>query len=223
VSRSVAHCRALSRTVVLAAPPRNDSTHATPPSLMIVRRNPGAILFFIRCAAQREVTPALPIARFLPTHGRLRLTTMLKGIHPLLTADLLHALAGMGHGDEIVLADANFPATRLGRRVIELPGASAPAALDAVLTVFPLDAGAAPTAITMQVIGDPAAVPEAVAEFAAILERHDCAAPRIGSLERHVFYERARGAAAVVRTGELRRYGNILLVKGVINRYDPPR
>ena len=146
---------------------------------------------------------------------------MLKGIHPLLTADLLHALAGMGHGDEIVLADANFPATRLGRRVIELPGASAPAALDAVLTVFPLD------------------------DRRGARRRHDaggrrpgggaggggrvCRDPRapragrprrIGSLERHAFYERARGAAAVVRTGELRRYGNILLVKGVINRYE---
>jgi len=147
---------------------------------------------------------------------------MLKGIHPLLTADLLHALAGMGHGDEIVLSDANFPATRLGRGVIELPGSSAPEALDAVLTVFPLDAGTASTAVTMQVVGDPAVVPAAVAEFAAIRARHGCASSRMASLERHAFYERARGAAAVVRTGELRRYGNILLVKGVINHYDAP-
>ncbi len=106
--------------------------------------------------------------------------------------------------------------------MIELPGVTAPAALGAVLTLFPLDAGAAPAAVTMQVVGDAAAVPEAVAEFAAILARHGCAAARMASLERHAFYERARGAAAVVRTGELRRYGNILLVKGVLNHYDPP-
>ncbi len=144
---------------------------------------------------------------------------MLKGIHPLLLPDLVHALAAMGHGDEAAIVDANFPATTLGRRVVELRGADAPKVLDAVLTVFPLDTHAVPAAFTMQVIGDPAAVPETVADFAAAMSDHGLADCEIGQLERSEFYARARNAFVVVRTGELRPYGNILLVKGVVNSY----
>ena len=148
---------------------------------------------------------------------------MLKGIHPLLTAELLHALARMGHGDEIAIVDANFPADRLGPRVIELAGASSPDALAAVLTVFPLDADTVPAAVTMQVIDQPDAVPETAGDFAAVFT--ECGLPdcEIGSLERHAFYERASNARAIVRTGELRPYGNILVVKGVVNRYETRR
>ncbi len=148
---------------------------------------------------------------------------MLKGIHPLLSPDLLHALAGMGHGDEIGIVDANFPAASLGPRLIELRGASSPDALDAVLTLFPLDTRVVPAVHTMEVVGDPAAVPEPVMDFAAVFTRHGLADCEIGALERHAFYDRARRAFALVRTGELRPYGNILLVKGVVNRYEPIR
>lgn len=148
---------------------------------------------------------------------------MLKGIHPLLTADLLHALAAMGHGDEIAIVDANFPATRLGKRVIELPGTSSPECLAAVLSVFPLDTCVGPAALTMQVVGEPDAVPEAVADFATMVRDGDLGDLEIGSLERQAFYERARNAFAIVRTGELRPYGNILLIKGVVNHYRPAR
>ena len=146
---------------------------------------------------------------------------MLKGIHPLLTADLLHALADMGHGDEIAIVDANFPAARLGPRVIDLAGASSPEALAAVLTVLPLDADTVPAAVTMQVIDQPEAVPEAVGDFAAVFTECGLADCEIGSLERYAFYDRATNACVLVRTGELRPYGNILLVKGVVNRYKP--
>jgi L-fucose mutarotase len=144
---------------------------------------------------------------------------MLKGIHPLLHADLLHALAAMGHGDEIAIVDANFPAVSVGRRVLQAAGASASEALDAILTVFPLDTVLAPAAFTMEVAGDPDALPEPVREFAAVFTNHGLADAEIGHLERNAFYERARAAFAVVRTGELRPYGNILLVKGVVNAY----
>jgi len=87
---------------------------------------------------------------------------MLKGIHPMLPPDLLHALAAMGHGDEIGIVDANFPAASLATRLIELRGASSPDVLDALLTLFPLDTKAVPAAHTMAVIGDPSAVPEPV-------------------------------------------------------------
>lgn len=142
---------------------------------------------------------------------------MLVGIHPLLTPDLLHVLASMGHGDEIVIADANFPAAGIARRLVALPGTDAPGALAAILTRFPLDTAAAPAVFTMQMAGKPNEVPPPVADFQRVLG----AGTAIGSLERHAFYERARSAFAVVRTGELRPYGNAILVKGVVNAYEP--
>ena len=141
---------------------------------------------------------------------------MLKGIHPLLSPDLLHALAAMGHGDEIAIVDANFPAATNARRLVESPGADSPAMLAAILTLLPLDTRVTPAVFTMQVTGDPSAVPSPVADFAAVLTEQGLADMEMGHLERHAFYERARGAFAIVRTGEPRRFGNILLVKGVI-------
>ena len=139
---------------------------------------------------------------------------MLKGLSPLLSPDLLHVLASMGHGDEIVLADANFPAATHAKRLIRLPGASAPAVLDAVLAVLPLDSFVTHAALTMQVVGDASSVPPAVAAFNTLLRQHGHA--EAGSLERFAFYERAAQAFAVVATGEGRIYGNILLKKGVL-------
>jgi L-fucose mutarotase len=147
---------------------------------------------------------------------------MLKGLHPLLSPELLHALASMGHGDEIAIVDANFPAASVARRLVELRGASSADALRALLTLFPLDASSVPAAFTMEVVGDPEAVPEPVAEFAAVFTDHGLGDTEIGHLERHAFYTRARDAFAIVRTGELRAYGNILLVKGVVNAYERP-
>jgi L-fucose mutarotase len=139
---------------------------------------------------------------------------MLKGISPLLSPDLLHVLASMGHGDELVLADANFPATTHARRLVHLPGSSAPDVLHAVLSVFPLDDFVPQAALTMQVVGDPAARPPVVIEFDAVLRAH--AGPPSAGLERFAFYERAAAAFAIVATGETRIYGNILLKKGVV-------
>ncbi len=141
---------------------------------------------------------------------------MLKGIHPLLSPELLHALASMGHGDELVIVDANFPAASNAQRLIESPGVGSPALLAAVLSVLPLDTRVTPAVFTMEVTGDPQAVPPPVAEFAAVLTAQGLADIEMGHLERHAFYERARGAFAIVRTGEMRRFGNILLVKGVV-------
>ena len=145
---------------------------------------------------------------------------MLKGIHPLLSPDLLRTLAAMGHGDEIAIVDANFPAASLGPQVIEMRGASSPDALDAVLTLLPLDTRVVPAVHTMEVVGDPTAVPEPVMDFAAVFTQHRLADCEIGTLERHAFYDRAKRAFAIVRTGEMRLYGNILLAKGVVNRYE---
>lgn len=138
---------------------------------------------------------------------------MLIGLDTLLTADLLHALAAMGHGETIVLVDANYPATR-GRRLIQLPGATTPRALQAVLSVLPIDTFIPEPAAVMQVVGDPDAVPDVVAEMNACLAAAGCA-PAAG-VERYAFYEMAETAYAIVQTGERRFYGNIALTKGVI-------
>src|SRR5512138_2761764 len=115
---------------------------------------------------------------------------MLLGTDPLLGPDLLHTLCAMGHGDEIAIVDANFPATSLGARVIELRGANSPAVLNAVLSVFPLDTFVVPAVHTMEVVGEPSAVPPPVAEFAAVMSERGLGDSEIGRLERHAFYAR---------------------------------
>lgn len=139
---------------------------------------------------------------------------MLKGISTLLSPDLLHVLSSMGHGDELVISDANFPAATHARRLVRSPGIPAPALLDAILDLMPLDDFVEYAALTMQVVGEPLAVPPVVSEFDAVLARHQerASAP----LERFAFYTRAAGAFAIVATGETRIYGNILIKKGVV-------
>lgn len=141
---------------------------------------------------------------------------MLKGLHPLLGPELLHALAAMGHGDEIGVVDANFPAAGLGRRVIRLDGVSAPAVLEALLTLLPLDDFVEHPLTTMAVVGAPQAEPEVVAEFGALAARAEGHAVARQALAREHFYERARQAFALVQCGERRLYGNVLLRKGVV-------
>ncbi|MGO4915217.1 RbsD/FucU family protein [Pseudogemmobacter sp. W21_MBD1_M6] len=141
---------------------------------------------------------------------------MLRNVPAILSPDLLHALRAMGHGDDIVIADANFPAESAGPKCIRLDGVSASDALRAILTVMPLDSFVPDPALTMQVVGNPDAVPDVVADFQRIInEAADTPAP-LGQLERFAFYDRARTAFAVVQTGETRLYGNIILKKGVI-------
>ncbi|MEY4470650.1 MAG: hypothetical protein RIT20_991 [Pseudomonadota bacterium] len=143
---------------------------------------------------------------------------MLKNISPLLTPQLLFGLAKLGHGDDVALVDANFPADRIAEqahaRLVQLPGLSTTQVLQAVLSVLPLDHFDSPCSWTMQVVGDAQAVPPPMAEFKQALHVAGEATP--GSLERFAFYEHARSARLVVQTGDLRKYANILLRKGVI-------
>ena len=138
---------------------------------------------------------------------------MLRNINPILCPNLLHALRAMGHGDEIVIADANFPATSLGPLCIRADGSNASEILRAVLQVMPLDSFVPDPALTMQVVDEPSAVPEAVADFAKIIGEEADNPVHPQSLERFAFYERAASAFAVVQTGEKRLYGNIILKK----------
>ena len=139
---------------------------------------------------------------------------MLRGIDNLLTPDLLHSLASMGHGDRIAIVDANFPGTSSARLVHHLAGVDAGAVLRAVLSVLPLDDFIPDPAVTMQIVGDAGAVPEAVAEFTRILQAQDGPAPT--AIERYAFYDLAKTSYAIVQTGETRLYGNIILTKGVV-------
>jgi L-fucose mutarotase len=141
---------------------------------------------------------------------------MLRNINPLLCPELLRALRAMGHGDEIVIADANFPATSLGPPCIRADGASATDMLSAILQVLPLDSFVPEPVLTMQVVGAPQETPAVVAEFNQILQDQADLPTTCQSLERFAFYDRAATAFAVVQTGETRLYGNIILKKGVI-------
>ena len=142
---------------------------------------------------------------------------MLKNLPPLLTPELLFALASMGHGDDVALVDANFPAARIaaqaGVGLIRLPGLDTHDVLQAVLSVLPLDTFEAHCAFSMQVVGDAAAVPQPVAQFRALLQSEGHG---VASLERFAFYEQACSARVIVQTGDRRKYANILLRKGVI-------
>ena len=145
---------------------------------------------------------------------------MLKGIDPILTPDLLKLLCEMGHGDEIVLADANFTAESLspGRPVLRLAGVSMVQACKAVLSVFPLDSYVEQPVAFMQVGTEPVGYLSALQrEVVAHLQGEGLARPEQSlAMERFAFYERARKAYAIVQTGELQPFGNFLFKKGVI-------
>jgi L-fucose mutarotase len=145
---------------------------------------------------------------------------MLRGIDPILTPDLLKVLAEMGHGDEIVIADANFTATTLGRGkvVLQLPGIGMTQACEAVLTLLPLDAAVDQPVAYMQVSEWPAGRQSALQrDVIARLAARGWATPaQCGAIERFAFYDRVRGAHAIVQTGERQPYANFLFKKGVI-------
>ena len=141
---------------------------------------------------------------------------MLRNVDPILSPELLYTLRAMGHGDEIVLADANFPGSSSGPNCIRADGSSASEILCAVLTVMPLDTFVPDPALTMQVVGNPDEVPEAVADFQNIINATADNPANVQGLERFAFYDRAASAFAIVQTGERRLYGNIILKKGVI-------
>ena len=143
---------------------------------------------------------------------------MLKGIDPLLNADLLYALAAMGHGDELVIADSNFPATSVaeGSILVRLEGADVPRAAKAILSVFPLDSFVEAPLHRMEVVGDPDAVPAVQQEVHAAACEAEGSDVTMAGIERFAFYDRARQAFAVVQTGEPRPYGCVILTKGVV-------
>lgn len=138
---------------------------------------------------------------------------MLKNIHPLLTGELLAILDDMGHGNEIAIVDANFPANANAERLIEIPGISATDILDAVLTVFPLDDFVEQPVSYMRAPGEALPI---YAEFEASVEKGEGRKLALQAMEPADFSQRAANAYAIISSGERRLYGNVLLRKGVV-------
>ena len=144
---------------------------------------------------------------------------MLKGISPLLSPELLKVLCEMGHGDYLVLADANFPSHSVGKnaKVIRADGHGIPDLLRAILPLFPLDTYVEKPVQLMQVVpGDTVKTPIWEVYREIVREHDERGDATIGETERFAFYEKARGAYVVIATGECAIYGNIILQKGVI-------
>lgn len=145
---------------------------------------------------------------------------MLHNLDPLLTADLLYALRAMGHGDELVLCDTNFPADSVARqtalgRLLHIGANSSAEAARAILSVLPLDSFVEEPALRMEVVGQPTEIPAVQAEVQQVVSASPLPVT-LGSVERFAFYERARKAYCVVATQERRFYGCFIFTKGVI-------
>ena len=141
---------------------------------------------------------------------------MLKNIPKILSPELVKILMEMGHGDEIVIADGNFPAETIGQRVVRCDGHGVPELLDAIMKLFPLDTYTEKPVMLMEVVpGDPV-VPTIWDEYKEIINKYEPENCKIEMIERFAFYERAKTAYAVVATGEEAIYANIILKKGVV-------
>ena len=140
---------------------------------------------------------------------------MLIGISPLISPDLLAVLHRMGHGDEIVLADAHFPGETYGKRVLRADGVRIPDLLDAVLPLFALDTYVESPLIMMSAVSGDQLDPAVEASYRQAVDRHWPDMPAIQRIDRFEFYDRTRQAYAVLMTGETAKYGNIILKKGV--------
>jgi len=145
---------------------------------------------------------------------------MLKGIDPRLGPDVLHALRAMGHGDTLIVVDSNFPAASMSRGTaagapLTMENLSLPDALEAILSVLPLDTFVDDFAARMQVVDAPDEVPQVQEEALAAIRAAGHGRP-VPAVERFAFYDLARDAFAIVQTGERRFYGCVMLRKGVI-------
>jgi L-fucose mutarotase len=174
---------------------------------------------FVHRREDRSVPATGFVIKPVPNKGRPRQPrkedTMLVGISPVVGPDLLAALCRMGHGDEIVLADAHFPGESVNPRVLRADGLKIADLLDGILPLFALDTYVDSPLVMMAPVEGDALDPEVEASYRRTVDRHAPAAPPIQRIDRFAFYDRAREAFAVVMTGETAKYGNIILKKGV--------
>jgi L-fucose mutarotase len=140
---------------------------------------------------------------------------MLKGISPLISPELLATLSMMGHGDEIILADAHFPGDSFNENVLRADGLKIPDLLEAILPLLELDAYVPDPLVMMAAVEGDTLDPQVERSYRSAIDQHAADAPTIARIDRFAFYDRAEGAFAIVMTGETAKYGNILLKKGV--------
>ena len=141
---------------------------------------------------------------------------MLKGVSPVISPDLIKILMEMGHGDELVIADGNFPAASIAQRLVRADGLGGTILLDAILQVYPLDQYVdKPVALMAVVPGDPYQ-PVIWEEYRQTVQKHEPEFKEFEYVERFTFYERAKKAYAVLASSEMALYANIILKKGVI-------
>ena len=146
---------------------------------------------------------------------------MLKSIDPILNADVLYALRAMGHGDDLIICDTNFPADSVARqtvlgRLLRIDGVTAGRAARAILSLLPLDSFVEKPALRMEIVGKPQEVPQVQAEVQTEIDAAEGRPSPMGSIERFAFYELAKRSYCVIQTGERRFYGCFVLKKGVI-------
>lgn len=141
---------------------------------------------------------------------------MLKNISINLTPELYKILYDMGHGDELVICDANFPASTNAKRLYRAPGTDSSSMLDFILDYFPIDTFVSDPVVYMELVEGDDYNPETWAEYDKIIAAHEGRPITPLKLSRNDFYARAREAYAVIHTGEKRRYGNVIIKKGVL-------
>ena len=141
---------------------------------------------------------------------------MLKGIPNILSPELLKVLMEMGHGDEIVISDGNFPAASHGKRLIRCDGHSIPELLDAILKFFPLDCYVDTSISLMQTLPNDEVETTIWDVYREIVYKHEPVYNKVQNIERFAFYEKAKNAYAIITTGEKALYANIILKKGVV-------
>lgn len=142
---------------------------------------------------------------------------MLKGIPSIISPDLLKILHEMGHGDELVLGDANFPAASNAKRLVRCDGHDLISVLDAILQLFPLDIYVETPVLLIQVMPGDNTVPEIHDEVKDIICKYDKRGKEaVGYIDRFGFYDRAKNAYAIVATGEKKLYGCVIIKKGVL-------
>lgn len=141
---------------------------------------------------------------------------MLRFIDPVLSPDLLSILRQMGHGDEIAIVDANFPAATMGKRVVRADGVTATHLSEAILKLMPLDDFVEESAFVMRQVHAPDELAPVCVEFEGLVKQYSQEKFGVVGLERFAFYDRVRTAFAVVQTAERRLYGNLILKKGVL-------
>ncbi len=141
---------------------------------------------------------------------------MLKGISPILSPDLLASLCRMGHGDDIVVADGHFPAERFASHAcVRADAANVVQILDAILPLLELDAYVDAPIVTMEAVSGDTLDPAVEGAYRAAFDRHGYGWAAMTRLERYAFYERAKQAFLIVQTGDVAKYANVILKKGV--------